>query len=173
MGETRLDRAARLESLFPRVLRTMFKPVANDPLVDLPVGQMRMMRLLATRSWTPSGLGDELGLSVSAVTQMANRLDAIGLVTRTEDPMDRRVKHLSLTPRGSELMTKRQDRRVHHLVSVLSCIPDARQIEIIEAMEELLDASVRASESIDNSILTEAEVEQMFRFGPPLTKEFR
>jgi len=70
-------------------------------------------------------------------------------------------------------MTKRQDRRVHHLVSVLSCIPDARQIEIIEAMEELLDASVRASESIDNSILTEAEVEQMFRFGPPLTKEFR
>ena len=151
----------------------MFKPVIDDPLVDLPVGQMRMMRLLAVRSWTPSSLGDELGLSVSAVTQMANRLDAIGLVTRTEDPMDRRVKHLSLTTLGLDLMTKRQERRVHHLASVLALIPESRQQEIIEAMEELLDASVRASESIDNSILTEAEIEHAFRFTPSLTKESR
>src|ERR1022692_706666 len=98
----------------------MFKPVADDPLVELPVGQMRMLRLLGGQSWTPSSLGEELGLSVSAVTQMANRLDTIGMVARVEDPSDRRVKHLTLTPLGRELLKKRQDRRVYLLESVLA-----------------------------------------------------
>lgn len=165
------ERAIRLEGLLPRVLRTLFKPVGDDPLVELPVGQMRMMRLLSSKTWTPSNLGEELGLSVSAVTQMANRLDAIGLLARVEDPSDRRVKHLTLTPLGLEMMRKRQDRRVRLLESVLVHMKEDRQEEFIRILEELLDASAIASEAADNSIFMEAEVEQMLPLSPPYAKE--
>ena len=124
------------------------------------------MRLLGNKSWTPSSLGEELGLSVSAVTQMANRLDAIGLLARNEDPTDRRVKNLTLTPLGLELMRKRQERRVLLLETVLVHMPEKRQGEFIDLLEELLHASAKATESVDNSILTEAEVEQRLPLAP-------
>jgi DNA-binding MarR family transcriptional regulator len=149
----------------------MFKPDPNDPLVELPVGQMRMMRLLMLKAWTPSNLGEELGLSVSAVTQMANRLDSIGFVDRIEDPGDRRVKHLTLTPQGRQMMARRQERRVHRLESVLSKMPTDRQIEFIVLLEELLEASALAAEFDDNSIFMEAEVEQKLPLPPAFVME--
>jgi len=163
LGDTNRDRAVRVEGMLPRVLRTLFKPDPNDPL---PVGQMRMMRLLAMKTWTPSNLGEELGLSVSAVTQMANRLDSIGLVLRVEDPTDRRVKHLTLTPLGREMMSTRQERRVQRLESALEHVPPARQIEFISLLEELMVAATKASETADNSLFMEAEVEQKLPLPP-------
>ena len=171
LGESARERAIKLEGLLPRVTRTLFKPVGEDPLVELPVGQMRMMRLLGNRSWTPSSLGEELGLSVSAVTQMANRLDMIGLVSRVEDPTDRRVKHLTLTPLGVELMKSRQDRRVRLLESALVHMEEDRQEDLIKFLEEVLDASAKAAEAADNSIFMEAEVEQLLPLPPLYAKE--
>ena len=173
MDETTKDRAVRVEGLMPRVQRTLFKQDANDPLVEIPVGQMRMMRLLAQKAWTPSHLGEELGLSVSAVTQMANRLDSIGYVERIEDPTDRRVKHLTLTPLGKEMMSRRQARRVQRLESVLANMPEERQVEFIRLLEELIDASTLASEFVDNSIYMEAEVEQKLPLPPAYVMEER
>ncbi len=171
MGDETRDRAILVEGLLPRVLRTLFKPDPNDPLVEVPVGQMRMLRLLAMKAWTPSNLGEELGLSVSAVTQMANRLDTIGLVSRIEDPSDRRVKHLTLTPLGLEMMQKRQDRRVHRLESVLTNLTGDRQVEFIQMLEELIQASAMAEEFVDNSIFMEAEVEQKMPLPPAYSRE--
>jgi DNA-binding MarR family transcriptional regulator len=118
------------------------------------------------KSWTSSNLGEELGLSVSAVTQMANRLDSIGFVLRTEDPFDRRVKHLSLTPLCQELMAKRHARRVTRLESVLDHMPRERQTEFIRLLEEMIEASTLASEFVQNSIFMEAEVEQVLPMPP-------
>lgn len=171
MDDSTRDRAIRIEGLLPRVLRTLFKPDPNDPLVDIPVGQMRMLRLLTLKAWTPSNLGEELGLSVSAVTQMANRLDSIGFVSRVEDPLDRRVKHLTLTPLGRANMIRRRDRRVYRLESVMSNMPVDRQVEFIALLEELIEASAEASEFVDNSIFMEAEVEQKLPLPPAYVME--
>jgi len=171
LDDSTRDRAIRIEGLLPRVLRTLFKPDPNDPLVDIPVGQMRMLRLLTLKAWTPSNLGEELGLSVSAVTQMANRLDSIGFVSRVEDPLDRRVKHLTLTPLGRANMIRRRDRRVYRLESVMSNMPVDRQVEFIALLEELIEASAEASEFVDNSIFMEAEVEQKLPLPPAYVME--
>ncbi len=171
MAETAHDRAVRLEGLFPRVLRTLFRPNGEDPLVDLPIGQMRMMRLLEAKSWTPSSLGEELGLSVSAVTQMANRLDSTGMLAREEDPADRRVKHLMLTPLGKEKMRARRERRVRLLESVLVHMKEERQDEFIKMLEELLDASAIASKSEDHTSFVDSEMEQFLPISPPYFKE--
>jgi DNA-binding MarR family transcriptional regulator len=173
LGDSTRQRAIKLEGLLPKALRSLFNPDVGDPLVEIPVGQMRLMRLLAMRPWTPSHLGDELGLSVSAVTQMANRLEAIGYVTRVEDPIDRRVKHLTLTPLGKTLMSNRQNRRVGVLESVLTHMPEERQVEFIVLLEELIDASGKAAQQDDNSIFMEAEVEQKLPMPPTYVMEER
>jgi len=110
-------------------------------------------------------------MSVSAVTQMANRLDTIGFVERIEDPDDRRVKHLTLTRTGRELMVRRQERRVQTLESVLRHMPMERQIDFIVLLEDLQTASSMASAFQDNSIFMEAEVEQKLPMPPAYVTE--
>lgn len=48
-------------------------------------------------------LGQRFGCDPSFVTAIADLLDAHGLGTREPDPRDRRIKHLTLTPKGLEL----------------------------------------------------------------------
>src|SRR5512142_1250571 len=47
-----------------------------------------------------SDVGDALGISIAAASQMLERLVQLGLITRTEDREDRRVKKLVLTEKG-------------------------------------------------------------------------
>lgn len=173
MDESTHERAIKLEELLPKALRTLFKPAGDDPLVEIPVGQMRMIRLLTMHPWTPSHLGEELGLSVSAVTQMANRLEAIGYLTRLEDPTDRRVKHLVLSSVGKRLMAERQENRVTVLEAVLAVMPEDRQVAFISLLEELIEASDKAVSLNDNSIFMEAEIEQKLPLSPPTVIEKR
>jgi len=49
-------------------------------------------------------LGDELGVTSAAASQMLDRLVESGLVLRREDPDDRRAKRLELTERGQKVM---------------------------------------------------------------------
>lgn len=49
-------------------------------------------------------IGDDLGVTSAAASQMLDRLVQHGLVFRTEDPNDRRSKQIALTARGAELV---------------------------------------------------------------------
>ena len=49
---------------------------------------------------------DYLGISQSAVTQLADPLAEKGYITRANDPSDRRVVRLELTNKGRQLMHK-------------------------------------------------------------------
>lgn len=49
---------------------------------------------------------DFLGITKSAITQLMDPLVDKGLVSRTPDPKDRRIVRLSLTAKGSHLLSK-------------------------------------------------------------------
>ena len=49
-------------------------------------------------------LGDHLGITRAAASQMLNRLVQHGLILRSEDPDDRRAKQLALTDKGREVL---------------------------------------------------------------------
>jgi len=51
-----------------------------------------------------SDIGDVLGVTSAASSQMLERLVRQGLVTRSEDPNDRRVKNVVLTEKGKCLI---------------------------------------------------------------------
>src|SRR4030042_1937399 len=48
-----------------------------------------------------SDIGSDLGVTNSAASQMLERLVQLKLITRTEDPTDRRVKQIVLTEKGN------------------------------------------------------------------------
>jgi DNA-binding MarR family transcriptional regulator len=65
-----------------------------------------LMHLYYRKSSTVSFLSEYLAVSVPAASQMVDRLVQSGLVERTEEPNNRRSKHLTLTRKGRSLIEK-------------------------------------------------------------------
>ena len=66
-----------------------------------------------------SALSRELGVSLRALTQIANRLERARLVKRTAAEDDRRVRCLQLTAHGTAMMRRRRDARLRRSLAVL------------------------------------------------------
>ncbi len=133
-----IERAIKLEALVPRLIRDLFHYTNDDQWIELPVGQIRVMRMLYGGPSTPSDLGSQLSLSVSAITQVCNRLETMGLLERSEDTDDRRVRHLRLSHSGYMLMHRRHASRVRSARMALAALDDEKQQAIIDSLEALL-----------------------------------
>jgi MarR family transcriptional regulator for hemolysin len=72
---------------------------------NLSMSQMgTMFHLYRWGSCGISIIGDHMGISTAAVSQMLERLVQQGLVQRTEDADDRRAKVIALTEKGHDLI---------------------------------------------------------------------
>lgn len=110
-----LDATATCVADFIDRVLSSAKVTAVDSIAatELTVSQLRMMFVLA-RCTEPSPVNevaDGVGLSLAAAGRAADRLVALGLVDRREDDRDRRVKRLSLTEAGHDLLAEQF--RVH------------------------------------------------------------
>lgn len=131
--------ASELEHLLPAVMRHTFTLDPTHPLTEMPFGQFRLCTLLFREGKrTMSQVSDDLSISVSAVTQMADRLEKAGMVERVSDcGGDRRTRFLQLTPHGKTLMETRQVMRITRATAILRLLsPDERR-EILEALDKL------------------------------------
>jgi DNA-binding MarR family transcriptional regulator len=118
-----------------------------------------MMRALEAGAESASAVGENLGLSVSAVTQVANRLESLGLIQRTETLSDRRVKPLALTDRGRELLDLRNQVRVERADTAMRRISLEDQTAILQALTILRDAWISEDPSKAVPVIS-AEVSQ-------------
>lgn len=118
------------------------RPAAADPAVSELIGRLldvsgwihaRMAAIAARHGLTPqqakvlrsldrphpmSAMAGQLGCDPSNVTGLIDRIEHLGLVERTPDPRDRRVKLLSLTPAGRRLRDEADRELVVEVVSV-------------------------------------------------------
>ena len=86
-----------------------------------------------------SDVGDALGVSIAAASQMLERLVQLGLVTRTEDPDDRRVKKLVVTEKGRRTMRESMEARQGWLVELVSTLSPAEKQQVAAAVDILID----------------------------------
>jgi len=103
-----IERIEEAEDRFLRLTAT----TDNGPLqsVDLTMRQLRVLLILSfSDGVSGQELAGALGVGLSAVTGLANRLGARGLVRRAEDPADRRVRRIYLTEAGAALVTELRD----------------------------------------------------------------
>lgn len=139
------EQASDLTNLLPRLMRAIFTLDGNDPTMELPVAQLRVCNLLDEGPRTISALARELSITVSAVTQIADRLEAADLVERLAGKKDRRTRNLRLTGRGAEVLRFRRQRRVRRALKVLSELTPTDRAKALKALFALLAASTDAS----------------------------
>lgn len=87
---------------------------------NLTMRQLHVVMLLAVNgSASGQELAHHLSVSLGTVTGLVDRLVAHGLVTRHEDPQDRRVRRAELSPAGAALVEELQNAGLEHYRRIL------------------------------------------------------
>ena len=86
-----------------------------------------------------SDLGEGLGITKAAASQMLERLVQQELILRSEDPQDRRVKQLVLTDKGCRIMQESVQARQGWLEDLVSILSEDEKKQIAAAVKVLID----------------------------------
>jgi DNA-binding MarR family transcriptional regulator len=83
-------------------------------------------------------IGEHLGVSSAAASQMLDRLVQQDLVLRSEDPDDRRAKRIVLTAKGQRILEKALQARQSWLNDVTQTLSDSEKETVSSALEILI-----------------------------------
>jgi len=137
-----MEQAQMMATLLHELLRQLAAGVDDDPVVELPLAQLRVCGVLYRGARPMSALSRELGVSLSAMTQIADRLERAQLVKRVVRGDDRRVRCLQLTERGEKMMRLHEEVRVRRISTALEHLhPDARN-GVTAALQTMIQACI-------------------------------
>jgi DNA-binding MarR family transcriptional regulator len=94
-------------------------------------------------------LGDDLGVTSSAASQMLERLVQQELILRSEDPSDRRVKQIILTGKGLQVLQESIRARQGWLSDLAETLSDSEKEAIIAALNILIDRANHLGQPIE------------------------
>ncbi|REK18435.1 MAG: MarR family transcriptional regulator [Planctomycetota bacterium] len=134
-----LDQARELDAALKALARKIL--IDDDPASELPLRQFRVCAALFEGPRTMKELSRQLGVSQSAVTQLADRLETAGMVTRAPADGDRRVRSLELTARARRLLKIREERRIERMGQILDRISRRERTAVVAAIAALKDAA--------------------------------
>ena len=130
-----------LNGLFACLTKTtqgeVFQTLAE---LDLSMSQVRMLFLVEAAEHPPAlhELGAQLRLSMAATGRAADALVRIGLVDRHEDRLDRRVKRITLTPAGRDLMQRLSAARRDNMRHFAELLSEQERTRLNQALAPIL-----------------------------------
>ena len=83
-------------------------------------------------------LSEHLGVSSAAASQMLERLVEEGLIKRSEDPDDRRMKKITLTDKGAMVMKESVRARLDWLKDLIGTFTEEEKKQIKLAMDLII-----------------------------------
>ena len=127
-GATASPEVAEADALLMSVVRDLL--YVEDRTSDLPLRQLHVCATLYGGPLSMSQLSRKLGVSLSAMTQIADRLESAGMVARQASEPDRRVRCLVLTPRGRRALQTREKVRHERLAAAFATldVPARKQL---------------------------------------------
>jgi DNA-binding MarR family transcriptional regulator len=106
---------------------------------ELSFSQMKALHHLhGENAVSVKALGETLGLSLAAMSRAADELVQRGLVHRTEDPSDRRIKRLRLTDEGRALVLKMRELRMAGFEQFVATLSPKERALLAKALEPIL-----------------------------------
>jgi DNA-binding MarR family transcriptional regulator len=125
-------------------MQRLFAHDRSNPLFSLPL-TMPQLRILMLLEMNGGGTGRELaastGVGLATMTGMIDRLAAQDLVTRREDPRDRRVRRIELTPAGRRTVTEIMSAGAERHRAVLSRLTAAELAVVERAVTLMVEAA--------------------------------
>jgi DNA-binding MarR family transcriptional regulator len=86
-----------------------------------------------------SDIGNDLGVTNSAASQMLERMVQQKIITRTEDPNDRRVKQIVLTEKGCQILEESSHANQGWLEELASKMTAVEQEQVRDALVILIE----------------------------------
>ena len=126
-----------IEIFMRRSTRNLIRYTRESGLSMSQVGAL--LHIHREGSSAVSHLGDGLGVTNAAASQMLDRLVGQDLITRSEDPHDRRVKQIVLTDKGRQLLTVGMRARLGWLDDLAEKLTEDEKRQVTAALEILID----------------------------------
>lgn len=106
------------------------------------VTQFRTLVVLQTHgAINQKWLAEQLSIAPSTALRMIDKLEAVGLVTRQDNPGDRREVQLLLTPEGERLVQQVTDRRRSAIARIVTKMPNESRTDLIAALTAFSSAA--------------------------------
>ncbi len=125
-----------VEVMMRRSMRAFFAYAKEN---NISMSQFGALGHIARGASGVSDIGDDLGISSAAASQMLERLVQQGLILRSEDPHDRRVKQIVLTEKGTELLHGSWQARQSWLEDLVVLLSPEEQAQITASLAILID----------------------------------
>jgi DNA-binding MarR family transcriptional regulator len=108
--------------------------------LDLSISQIRILHLLngPLPEASLKGLADEIGLSMPAVSRSVDALVHRGLVTRTENDTDRRLKAVRATDEARALIDRLTELRVAGISDFVETLSDEERGQLSQALAPIV-----------------------------------
>ena len=124
--------------IFRRSLMSNFFMHARDN--GLTMAQFgAMLRISHKGACGVSDIGSDLGVTNSAASQMLERLVQLKLITRSEDPNDRRVKNIDLTEKGRQILHESSSAFQTWMEDLAQTMTSAEQEQVRSSLVILID----------------------------------
>lgn len=89
-----------------------------------------------------SDLSDHLEITNAAVSQLVDKLVQAGMLTRSEDPNDRRAKKVELTSEGRAFIEQGFEERYRWVDELANALSDTEEKKVAEALS-ILDGTMQ------------------------------
>ena len=144
-----IERAVAGYEALIATISTARAPVFPDS--HLSMSQMKVLMLLAVGGERRmSDLAPQLGISLSTLSSLVERLVEADLAQRGEDPRDRRSVLVSLTSEGRALLDRFQELGGEQLRELLSQLSEQELATVNQAIEVLVAAARRLATPEDH-----------------------
>jgi MarR family transcriptional regulator, organic hydroperoxide resistance regulator len=127
-----------LDLVFSRLIyrvRVLHNRYTVDEITDT---QFIVLRSLRKGPCNTSFLAHMLGVTLSAVTALINRLHRMGLVTRERHEKDRRQVWITITPKGLKLLGEVEEKRNLLLALYLAEVSKEERQQLLDLLQNAL-----------------------------------
>ena len=108
-----------------------------------------------------SDMAGELGITNAAASQMLERLVQQGLITRTEDPHDRRAKQIVLTEKGREMLQGALSARQGWLDILAKTLSPAEKEQVAASLNLLIEKTKSLEDHLKKTVPSEDQMKSL------------
>lgn len=138
-NESLIEYIKELDTVFSRLIyrvRVLHNRYTVDEITDT---QYVVLRALRKAPCNTSFLAHMLGVTLSAVTALINRLHRMDFVSRERQEKDRRQVWISITPKGLQVLKDVEERRNLLLAVYLSRVPEEEREQLLELLKKAVN----------------------------------
>jgi MarR family transcriptional regulator, transcriptional regulator for hemolysin len=112
--------------------------------LDITVGQLAVLQAVAAGDRQVREVAATCGHHVSSASRTVDQLVSLGVVSRTEDPTDRRAVRLALTAAGERLTARLDEVSDGLLADITADLADDEVRDLARLVQRFADGAARA-----------------------------